>query len=95
MLKPSLTTDITIETSLDKGIGLIQADQNQIIQVLLNLGLNAKDEMPNGGEIIISSHNIDLSQKSCPEIGTLSPGKYVRIDFTDTGVGIAPKNLPH
>ena len=54
---------ISIETDLDENLDLIHADSNQLEQVILNIGTNAKDAMPNGGLLLIQTRNLSLDEK--------------------------------
>jgi two-component system, cell cycle sensor histidine kinase and response regulator CckA len=70
----------------------IYANPTQIYQVLLNLCINSRDAMPDGGEIVISSENIEIKKQSKKYAGAVI-GSYVLISTADTGVGIPKKNL--
>ena len=98
LLKETIGENIQITTALDKDITYIMANETNIEQVILNLAVNAKDAMPNGGKIFIKTENIEISEKEehkVPVIHTdkIKPGKYVKINFEDTGVGIPRENL--
>lgn len=68
----------------------ILGDPTQVHQVLLNLCVNARDAMPQGGELRISAENVTLDEHFAEMSGQASPGPYVRLGVSDTGVGIAP-----
>jgi len=89
------TTDrrIEIQSDLFASKSLVEADQSQLANALLNLGINAVQSMPEGGTLSISSSLVVVDELYC-ELSTydLHPGKYVRIKVTDTGCGIAPEN---
>ncbi|MEX5214312.1 MAG: response regulator [Nitrospiraceae bacterium] len=78
------------------GLGTIRVDPGQLEQVILNLAVNARDAMPEGGRIIIEPGNIDLGPQ---EIGERQldavPGRYVQVVVADTGTGIDPAVLSH
>jgi CheY-like chemotaxis protein len=75
-------------TTLQQRLWAIDADKGQIEQILLNLSVNARDAMPGGGRLSISTRNVDLSQEqSVPHDGAM-PGPYVMLTVTDTGVGM-------
>jgi len=98
LLKETMGENIQMTTALDKDIRYIMANQTNLEQVILNLAVNAKDAMPDGGKILIKTENIEISEKEeykVPVIHTdkIKPGKYVKINFEDTGVGIPRENL--
>ena len=62
MLPPLLGEDIQLILSLDKNLWTVKADPSQIDQVLLNLSVNARDAMPQGGKLVIETHNIELDE---------------------------------
>ncbi len=82
--------NITIKTYLSDKDCIIEADPAQIEQVLMNLIVNAKDAMPNGGEIIIETKEIEFDK----QYSDIKPGKYVLITVSDTGEGIDKNILP-
>ncbi|MEW9797265.1 PAS domain-containing hybrid sensor histidine kinase/response regulator [Alteromonas sp. CYL-A6] len=94
MLSRTLDKRITIHADLQAPSAVIQADKASIPNVLLNLGLNARDAMPEGGEIHISTAGKVISADSFPaKHGTLQPGSYVQISVRDTGCGIPTEHL--
>ena len=95
MLEPIIPKMIRIDTSLDPAIGPIEADPNQLNQVLLNLGANARDAMPQGGRLEISTAKVELDQAYCAAHLEARPGGYVRITVSDDGVGMDPQTLEH
>lgn len=86
---------ISIELDLDDDIATIMADPTQIEQILLNLAVNARDAMPEGGKFIIETRNIDLDKEYCKANIGAKPGKYVLLSVTDTGVGLDKETLEH
>ncbi|HEU4525975.1 MAG TPA: ATP-binding protein, partial [Gemmatimonadales bacterium] len=72
------------------GLGRIKADPGQLEQVLLNLVLNARDAMPQGGRVTIETSNVTLTPEYCVDKGvaTIAPGPHVLLSVTDTGMGM-------
>ncbi|MBN1665371.1 MAG: PAS domain S-box protein [Deltaproteobacteria bacterium] len=79
--------EITIHKFLLEEVWTVEVDRNQIEQVLLNLYVNAGHAMPAGGDLYVETKNIILDENYTRPIG-LTPGKFVRISVTDTGVGM-------
>lgn len=88
MLKRLIGGDITVTTELAPEIATVWADEGNIEQVILNLTVNARDAMPEGGALLIKTENIALDETSCKDLPECSPGKYVRITVRDTGEGM-------
>jgi two-component system, cell cycle sensor histidine kinase and response regulator CckA len=90
VLRRTLGEDIRVELRASPGAALIKADQGQIEQVLLNLTLNARDVMPQGGRLTFDISQITLSQEysSFKSDVTVKPGPYVLLTVSDTGEGM-------
>jgi PAS domain S-box-containing protein len=86
---------IEISTSLATNLGRVRADPNQIEQILLNLVVNARDAMPNGGKITIETQNIDLEEAYVGTHSSVVAGSYVMIAVSDSGVGMDAETLAH
>lgn len=95
MLAHSLPKMITIETHLDTDLQLVNADPNQMGQVIMNLATNASDAMPEGGRLIFETKNIMLGEEYCQQHLEMNPGNYVLLMVSDTGQGIEPEVLEH
>ncbi|MBW1979581.1 MAG: PAS domain S-box protein [Deltaproteobacteria bacterium] len=95
LLESTLPKKVEIKLELTSALPLIKANATQIQQAILNLCLNAKDAMPDGGEIRISTDIAEIKQNRSGQYGDLAakPGKYVRIKVQDTGTGIPRENL--
>ncbi|MGD9123958.1 MAG: PAS domain S-box protein [Desulfarculaceae bacterium] len=88
MLKRTIPRMISIELHLSSEIDLIHGDSAQLEQMLLNLGTNARDAMPEGGRLIIETANTVLDREYCRLHPGSSPGDYVQLSVSDTGSGI-------
>jgi signal transduction histidine kinase/CheY-like chemotaxis protein len=82
---------VRIETVLQRDLWRAMADPSQIELVILNLALNARDAMPQGGRLTISTANIDRDHDGAP--GDLPPGEYVAVSVSDTGTGMTDEVL--
>jgi len=94
MIRRLLTENITIQISLTNEPCRIYADQGQIEQVLLNLAVNAKDAMPDGGNLTIRSGIDRVDTRRNSVTGVIEPGTYAVLRVQDTGTGIEPEILP-
>jgi two-component system, cell cycle sensor histidine kinase and response regulator CckA len=93
LLRRILPENIQLSLALSQRDAIVLADPAQIEQVLLNLSLNARDAMPSGGALHISIAVEVLDASRAVGLDALAPGSYVRLDVTDTGVGIPPAIL--
>ncbi len=84
---------ITLSLLHDMGLSPIRADKRQLEQVLMNLVVNARDAMPEGGEIIIETKSRVLSEPLERDRAIVPPGSYVTVKVTDHGSGIPPEKL--
>lgn len=89
MLKRLIGEDISVETEYALNLPNIKADPGQIDQVILNLAVNARDAMPRGGRLRISTGIYSLDQSNAPYgFEDFAPGDYVQFAFSDTGIGM-------
>jgi PAS domain S-box-containing protein len=95
MLRRLIGEDVELSTSFDPALGHVLADPGQIEQVLMNLAVNARDAMPRGGKLTISTSNISIDQKSNFRNRTLEVGEYVLIALSDNGVGMTDAIKTH
>ncbi len=95
MLGETLPRNIAIETELSDGLQSIEGDATQLHQVLLNLAINARDAMPDGGRLIIGAHNVPVDEARAARNPPLRPGPCVALTVRDTGTGITPEVLEH
>jgi CheY-like chemotaxis protein len=88
LLHGTFPRSIQISTDFDHDLRLIKGDTTQLHQVLMNLCVNARDAMPNGGSLLIEASNVTLQDKHTPMQPKLLSGSYVLLSVTDTGEGI-------
>ncbi|MFH1251083.1 MAG: PAS domain S-box protein [bacterium] len=93
MIKRLIGENITVVTNFEKSPWNIEVDQGNLEQVIVNLVLNARDAMPEGGTLNISTENIFLNDKDCETIQNSRSGNFVRLSITDTGQGIPAELL--
>jgi two-component system, cell cycle sensor histidine kinase and response regulator CckA len=95
MLRPLLGENIVIETVLESGIGTIEADPGMIQQLLVNLSVNARDAMPDGGRLIIETAAEDVTEAYAAAHPGAGAGSYVCLSVTDTGCGMSEEVRAH
>jgi PAS domain S-box-containing protein len=91
MLHRILGEDIDYVQVLAPNLGAIRADPGQIEQVLMNLVVNARDAMPDGGKLTIETHNADLDEDYAARHVSVKPGPYIQLAVSDTGCGMDKK----
>ncbi len=94
LLRRTLGEQIVLRTSLISDPWLTRADPSEVENAILNLALNARDAMPNGGRLIIETNNVAIDAGQTAELKGTQAGDYVRLSISDSGVGIAPDVLP-
>jgi two-component system, cell cycle sensor histidine kinase and response regulator CckA len=87
--------NIEIIVTPDPSIGRVKADQGQIEQVIMNLAVNARDAMPNGGKVLIATANAKFDEQYTRHHAGSKVGDYVMLSVTDTGTGIDSETLAH
>ena len=95
MLKRLLGEDIVLETALDEPLWLVEADADQLSQVLINLCVNARDAMPHGGKLTISTSNCRAAESGLAGHIHVAPGEYVAMTVSDTGTGMDAGVMQH
>ncbi len=95
ILRRLIGEDIQLETSSVPDLGLVKADRSQIEQVILNLAVNARDAMPQGGRLTIETANVELDSSYSHPPAVLSPGRYVMMAVTDNGCGMDAETQAH
>ena len=93
MIRSIFSKDITVECVIEPHLWLVLGDATQLHQVLLNLCVNARDAMPNGGTLRLSAANLDIDASYASMLPESTPGQYVLLEVSDTGSGIAPEIL--
>jgi len=88
LLRRLIGEDVSLEVKLDPDLGRVLADENQIQQVVMNLAINARDAMPEGGRLVLTTANADLDAAYSEQHLPLAPGRYVMLMVSDTGVGM-------
>jgi CheY-like chemotaxis protein len=88
MLRRLISENIELESRLDPGLLRVKVDPSQLQQVLMNLAVNARDAMPRGGTLSISTANVRLPSRALERNPEIEPGPYVMLTVTDTGVGM-------
>jgi len=95
LLRRLMDEDIEMLTVADKPVGAIKADPGQIEQVIMNLVVNARDAMPDGGRLIVETSNVDLDAGYARDHATVRPGRYVMLAVSDTGTGMSADTVAH
>jgi PAS domain S-box-containing protein len=95
MVSRIIGEDIEMFTALADDLGRVKTDPGQIEQVILNLGVNARDAMPNGGKLAIETANVELDENYARKHISVIPGAYVMLSVSDTGIGIPPEVKEH
>ncbi|HUJ10765.1 MAG TPA: PAS domain S-box protein [Verrucomicrobiae bacterium] len=95
MLRRLIGEDVQLETRCSSNLGNVQADPGQIEQVLVNLSVNARDAMPNGGNLTIATAKITLDDETAGLHPDMKPGEYVMLEVRDTGTGMTEEVRAH
>jgi two-component system, cell cycle sensor histidine kinase and response regulator CckA len=95
MLQRLIGEDIALVTVLREEVGRVKADPGQFQQVLMNLAVNARDAMPDGGTLTVETANVDLSEDYARKHLGVVAGPYVQLAVSDTGVGMTPDVQAH
>ena len=93
MLRRMIGENITLVTSYAPDICAVQADANQIEQVLINLAINARDAMPNGGELFVGTRVAEIAESPGSAHAGRKAGRYIVLTIRDTGSGMDPETM--
>jgi two-component system cell cycle sensor histidine kinase/response regulator CckA len=95
MLRRLIGEDMDLVMALEPAAERVRGDPGQIEQVIMNLVVNARDAMPQGGRLAIRTDNVVLAEEACAHIPEARPGRFVRLSVVDTGVGMDEETLQH
>jgi PAS domain S-box-containing protein len=95
MLQRLIGEDVKLVTTLAPAVEYVLADARQIDQVLVNLAVNARDAMPEGGTLVIETSNVLVEEGAVPGNPDIPPARYVRLSVRDTGFGMDQETLSH
>lgn len=95
MLKRLIGENITIETNLAGDIWTTRTDRVNIEQVIMNMAVNARDAMPEGGTITITTENATIDEEYARDHLETRPGTFVRLSITDSGIGMNKETMQH
>jgi PAS domain S-box-containing protein len=93
LMRPTLGEHIEIRSTLMDSVRTALVDPGQLSTALLNLAINARDAMPNGGKLILETKNVTFDEEYAAANGDVAAGNYVMVAVSDTGVGIAAGNI--
>ena len=88
MLRRVIGEDVELSIRLAEDLSNIEVDLGQIEQVIMNLAVNARDAMPQGGSLILETGNVNVDERTTSRYPDLQPGAYVKLSVTDTGCGM-------
>ena len=95
LLRRLIGDNIELEVIHHNEVGYVKVDQGQIEQAIINLAVNAKDAMPDGGKLTIKTKNFTITKPYISGNETMPVGEYVMVSIIDTGIGIPQENLEH
>jgi PAS domain S-box-containing protein len=95
ILRRTLGTDLELITRLAEDLPSVLVDPGQIDQMILNLAVNARDAMPDGGALTITTDSLTVDRAYAAEWSSVLPGHYVRVTIADTGCGMPPEVIKH
>jgi CheY-like chemotaxis protein len=91
LLRRTLGEHISLSTSLAQDVWPTKADPSQVQSAIVNMAVNARDAMPDGGKLVVETRNIVLDSEHADQQPELKPGEYVQLSISDTGTGMPPE----
>jgi signal transduction histidine kinase len=95
MLRRLIGEHVAVSAALEPALGTVSADPTQLDQIIVNLAVNARDAMPGGGQITLSTANVELGEADARRHPGLRPGRYVMLAVADTGAGMDAATQAH
>ena len=95
LVRRTIGEDVRLEVELAAGAGVVHVDPGQIEQVILNLIVNARDAMPDGGVLGVSTRNVEVDEAFCRTHASARPGPHVVLSVRDNGIGMDPGTQAH
>jgi len=95
MLRRLIGEDVELELELAEPLETVLIDRTQFDQMLVNLSVNARDAMPRGGRLVISTGMAEFRPSDVGEASSIRPGRFVRLEVADDGAGIPPELIEH
>ena len=93
MLRRLIGEDVVLTCTSEPALARVKADPGQMEQAILNLAINARDAMPNGGRLTISLSNVELDEAAAAAYEGLTAGRYVQLDVADNGIGMNAETM--
>jgi two-component system cell cycle sensor histidine kinase/response regulator CckA len=88
LLARTIGADIELKVVCEENLDPVEVDEHELVQVMLNLAVNARDAMPAGGTLTLETANVDLSEEFCQTHPDAHPGPHVLVSMSDTGTGM-------
>lgn len=95
LLSRLIGENVQLVTTLDHALGLVKADPGQMEQVLINLIVNARDSMPQGGTVTIETSNVTMDAEVAEKYVSVQPGLHIKLNVSDTGCGMDSETQAH
>lgn len=95
LLQRYLGEDVELITKLENSLSFINADPSSMDQIITNLCINARDAMPDGGDLILQTENVTISENIAANSGEITKGKFVKLSVCDSGMGMREEIINH